>query len=318
MINRTALFLGAFVATAGIVMLIGSGSATVEGLLTDALRLWPLAIIAIGVGLLLRRTRFALVGTLVAAIIPGLLLGGVVVAAPDMTSFCDEPASGPIVEHDGTFVGGATVDLALACGDLKVSTIPGADWHVTSVDIGDDAARVTAEGDGLTVTSFPDDRRVGWGREADDWDVALPTGVPLSIRAEANAGRADLDLAGARVGDLDVVVNAGAARLDLTSATVERLDVAVHAGGASIRLPSSGVLTGDLEVAAGSLELCRPESLGLRINGDVVLGSATFNGLVRVGDAWQTPDYPTAAARADLVVTASAGSVTVDPQGGCK
>ncbi len=78
------------------------------------------------------------------------------------------------------------------------------------------------------------------------------------------------------------------------------------------------MLTGDLEVAAGSLELCRPESLGLRINGDVVLGSATFNGLVRVGDAWQTPDYPTAAARADLVVTASAGSVTVDPQGGCK
>ena len=142
--------------------------------------------------------------------------------------------------------------------------------------------------------------------------------MPLSIRAQANAGRAELDLAGARISDLDVEVNAGAARLDLTSATVDRLEVTVHAGGASVRLPSSGVLSGDLEVAAGSLALCRPESLGLRITGDVVLGSATFNGLVRADGAWQTPDYPTAAARVDLAVSASAGSVTVDPQGGCK
>ncbi|HET7495489.1 MAG TPA: hypothetical protein VFJ80_08565 [Candidatus Limnocylindrales bacterium] len=316
--HRTALFTGAFLATAGIVMLAGAGNTTLDGLITDALRLWPLAIIALGVGLLLRRTRLALVGTLVAAIIPGLLLGGVVAAAPDMSSFCDKPASGPIVQQDGTFRGPATVDLDLACGDLAVDTVDGADWHITTVDIGDDAARVVDQGDRLTVTSYPNDRRVGWDRTADDWHVALPTGVPLSIHAAANAGRADLDLANARISDLDVEVNAGAARLDLTSTTVEHLAVVVHAGGASIRLPASGVLSGDLEVAAGSLQICRPESLGLRVHGDVVFGSATLNGLVRVGDAWQTPDYPTAASRADLSVTARAGSVTVDPQGGCK
>jgi hypothetical protein len=317
-INRTALFVGAFVATAGIVMLVGTGNATVEGLATDALRLWPFAIIALGVGLLLRRTRFALVGTLVAAIVPGLLLGGVVVAAPDMAAFCDDPASSPVVIHDGTFSGSASVDLDLACGDLNVTTVPGSAWRASTIDLGDDIALVVAETDRLAVSAFPDDRTVRWGRDADAWDVALPTGVPLAIRAEANAGRADLDLAGARVTDLDVEVNAGATRVDLTSATVDRLDVAVHAGGASIHLPASGVTSGDLEVAAGSLELCRPESTGLRINGDVVLGSATFNGLVRVDGAWQTPDYPTAAARVDLAVSASAGSVTVDPQGGCK
>ena len=272
MINRTALFVGAFVATAGIVMLVGTGNATVEGLITEALRLWPLAIIAIGVGLLLRRTRFVLVGTLVAAIIPGLLLGGVVVAAPDMTSWCDDPASGPVIAQDGTFRGAATVELDLACGDLTVGTTPGTAWRVSTIDLADDAARVVAEDDHLTVTSFPDDRKVDWGRDADDWDIALPTSVPLSIRAQANAGRAELDLAGARISDLDVEVNAGAARLDLTSATVDRLEVTVHADGASVRLPSSGVLSGDLEVAAGSLALCGPESLGLRITGDVVLG----------------------------------------------
>lgn len=316
--HRTALFWGAFLATAGIVMLVGTGSATAEEIIAETLRLWPLAVIAIGVGLLLRRSRFALVGTLVAAIVPGLVLGGIVVAAPDMGIVCDEPAAGPVAHDAGTFTTGATIDLTLACGDLDVTTTPGSDWRLATVDLGDDRADVVASTDGLSVDSNRDGRRMDWGRGADAWDVALPTDVRLDIDAQVDAGEGTFDLGGARIGGLAVEVNAGAARLDLTTATVERLDVAVHAGGATVLLPSSGVLTGDLEVAAGSLDLCRPESLGLRITGDVVLGSATFNGLVRVGDAWQTPDYPTAAARADLAISASAGSVTVDPKGGCK
>ena len=318
MINRTALFLGAFVATAGIVMLVGSGNATVEGLITDALRLWPLAIIALGVGLLLRRTRYVLVGTLVAAIVPGLLLGGVVVAAPAVGTFCDDPASGPVVTRDGTFTGAATVHLKLVCGDATVRTIPGTSWQLDTLDLGNDSARIRSDG-GLLIVESPDDHRgLDLGRDPDDWGVALPTGVPLDIRAEIVAGRGRFDLSGARVGDLAVVLHAGSTSLDLTTATVGRLDLEVAAGSASIHLPASGDLEGDLDVAAGSLELCRPESLGLRIHGDVVLGGATFNGLVRVGDAWQTPDYPTASAQADLFVKARAGSVVVDPQGGCK
>jgi hypothetical protein len=141
--------------------------------------------------------------------------------------------------------------------------------------------------------------------------------VPLDIRAEVIGGRARFDLSGAHVGDLAVVLKAGSTSVDLTTATVGRLDLEVAAGSASIHLPASGDLEGELDVAAGSLELCRPEFLGLRIHGDVVLGGATYNGLVRVGDAWQTPDYPPSA-QADLFVTARAGSVVVDPQGGCK
>ena len=144
-----------------------------------------------------------------------------------------------------------------------------------------------------------------WAREPD-------------VVAEIVAGRGRFDLSGAHVGDLAVVVNAGATSIDLTTASVGRLDLEVAAGSASIHLPASGDLEGELDAAAGSLELCRPDDLGLRIHGDVVLGGTTFNGLVRVGDAWQTPDYPTASAQADLYVTARAGSVVVDPEGGCK
>ena len=318
MIHRTALFVGAFLVTAGIVTLAGTGNAAVEGLVNDTLRLWPLALVALGVGLLLRRTPLALAGVLVAAIVPGLLFGSAVVAAPDLSMDCSDPASGPVVTRDGTFTGAATVDLDLVCGDASVRTIPGNAWQLDTLDIGDDRARISASGDRLTVTSPDAHRGIDFDRDADDWHLVLPTGVPLDITAEMSAGRSRFDLAGARVGRLSVTQHAGATSLDLSTATVERIDLEVAAGSASIHLPATGALTGDLEVAAGSIELCRPTGLGLRIHGDVVLGSATFNGLVRVGDAWETPDYPSATARADLAVSASAGSVVVDPQGGCK
>ena len=48
------------------------------------------------------------------------------------------------------------------------------------------------------------------------------------------------------------------------------------------------------------------------------LGSSTFNGLVRRGDAWQTPGYDTAPYKADLSIQASVGSVAINPKGGCK
>jgi len=71
-------------------------------------------------------------------------------------------------------------------------------------------------------------------------------------------------------------------------------------------------------VAAGAIEICVPPDLGVRIQGDAEFGDTTFNGLVRVDDAWETPGRSTAANQADLSVSAQAGSVVVNPAGGCK
>ena len=317
MIHRTALFVGAFLATAGIVMLLG-GNAAVEAAVDQLLRLWPLAIIAIGVGLLLRRTRYALVGTLAAAIIPGLLLGGVVVAAPGMAAICDQTETAPTTSHDGRFSAPATVVLGLSCGEMAVTTVPGTGWQLATSVMDHGQATVDATSDSLDVASPNGEWRYRFGRDGDAWQLALPTGVPLDIDAEVNAGRGSFDLADAEIGSLLVEVNAGEASLDLTTASVGQLDLEVNAGAASIRLPAGSDLSGDLTVSAGSLELCVPDGLGIRIHGDVVFGAATFDGLVRVGDAWETPGYPSMTNQAELSVTASAGSVVVDPQGGCK
>jgi hypothetical protein len=318
MINRKALAAGAFLVSAGAVALVGSANPAVGDAIVAALRLWPLAIIALGAGLLLRRTRLGVVGIVVTATVPGLLLGGIVVAAPEVpTTICVDAADLPAVTHEGTFNGDATVDLSIACGDLTVTTTPGTGWDASVLDFAANSADVVATPDRLSIRTSTDEDAFRWGPGGDAWRVALPTGTTLDLSADVNAGEGTLDLAGARLGVLEVEVNAGSARVDLSTATLDRLVVSASAGSASVRLPVDDI-TGTLDAAAGSVEICTPADLGLRITGDAVLGSIDTEGMVRVGDAWQTPGYPSATAHADLFVSASAGSVAVNPAGGCK
>jgi len=66
--------------------------------------------------------------------------------------------------------------------------------------------------------------------------------------------------------------------------------------------------------------MCAPSGLGLRIQSSESLAASNFSGagLVRVGDAWQTPGYDTAVNKADFNVSTSVGTLTLNPAGGCK
>ncbi len=319
-VRRGFLYFGVFLVAAGGVTLLTAAGVLDPDAVLAALAWWPVAIIAIGVGLMLRRTRAAVPGGIVAAAVPGLLLGATFAAVPELPSPCmdlDQPGRA-VVTREGSFAGTPSVDLSLACGDLTVTTVPGTAWRV---DAGDGAKRrtdITADADHLVVDSDGRSTRFAWDAGAVDWDVALPTGPALDLDVEINAGRGRLDLDGARLTGLAVDVNAGEARVDLTGAVVPRLDMHVNAAAATVVLPATGNMAGDLDVNAGSLDVCVPADLGLRVTATASLGSTTFNGLIRRGDAWETPGYDTAQFRADLSVSASVGSVDVNSEGACK
>ncbi|HEY6057391.1 MAG TPA: hypothetical protein VIV06_05125, partial [Candidatus Limnocylindrales bacterium] len=73
-VNRTLLYWGIFLAATGGVVVLAQLNASAESFVADALRLWPLAIIAVGVAFVLRRTRLSLAGGMIAAAVPGLAL----------------------------------------------------------------------------------------------------------------------------------------------------------------------------------------------------------------------------------------------------
>ena len=81
-LNRTLLYTGVFLlAIGGAVVAADAGMLPTVGAL-DVLRLWPLAIIAIGLAIALRRTPASLASGVLAAAVPGLVLGAAVALAP--------------------------------------------------------------------------------------------------------------------------------------------------------------------------------------------------------------------------------------------
>ena len=322
-VRRGLLYFGVFLVAAGGVTLLVSAGVLDEARVADLVAWWPLAVIALGVGLVLRHTRAAIAGGIVAAAVPGLMFGAMFVAVPDLPELATPCTSamasgGTPIDREGTFGSSARVEIDLSCGDLAVVTAPGTGWSLEGTNGRNRSAEVTAADDRLTISSETDRPRWGWNAGADDWDVTLPTGTQLDLETQVNAGEGDIDLTGARLGSFGLDLNAGAVSADLTGATLSRLAVTVNAGAATIRLPSTGDLAGDIRANAGSVQVCVPDGTAVRFDGTASLGSIDTDGLVRSGDAWTTPATTSIQARADLSVSASVGSVTISSEGACK
>lgn len=330
MVNRKLMYWGVFLVAAGGVLLVAQSAAGAQAI-EELLRMWPLLVIGLGAGLLLRYSRIArvsLAGGLIAAAVPGLALGALVAEAPDARDFSMDCRIADMVDYDtreGSFTGSGAVDVTLDCGDVTITTSPGRGWQVQTGSTGGPAPIIEATADRLSVESarLPG-HFAGWGdgwfgtRGGDSFRISIPREALVDLRSVVNAGRGEYDLVDGRFGDVRLDVNAGEARVDLTGATVAHLAMDLNAASATVRLPATGDLEAEFDVNAAALVICTPEDLGLRIHEDATLSSSTYNGLIRSGNAWQSPDYSSASFHADVTVSANVGSVDVNPEGGCK
>ena len=107
---------------------------------------------------------------------PGLLLGGLVVATPRMTPECGDVRPVAMETRQGTFDGAASVELMLACGDLSVTTAPGSDWQLEAGNARSAGAAVEASADRLSITSADREHMFDFIRGADVWRLSLPDG----------------------------------------------------------------------------------------------------------------------------------------------
>jgi hypothetical protein len=317
MVNRKFLYWGVFFVAIGAVLIADQGHLLDADAVGQALVLWPVALIAVGVALVLRRTRVGIAGGIVAAALPGLLIGGMVVAAPGLTPpNCHVGNPTGYTTHDGTFGAGARVTLDLSCGDVETTVVPGSSWRLEVGDTGAPEPTIDASTDSLSIRSSGHRRPFDLG-DGDVWRLALPDALPIDLSSTINAGSARFGLAGAQLGDLDLVVNAGEARVDLTDATLDTLTLRANAGSSRVQLPSSD-LTATIDANAAKVSLCAPADVGVRVHQTVLLGSTQLNGLIDTGNGWVSPGYDTATHHADVTLKVNVGSVDINPEGGCK
>jgi hypothetical protein len=318
-VNRKLLYVGVFLAAIGGVIVVADLASTDADLIRETLRLWPLALVAIGIGIALRRSQFSLPAGMLAAAVPGLVLGGAFALAPRIAVDCGV-AGGPATTattEQGSFDGPARVFVSTGCGTLTVDTAQGASWTLERGDPAGTPPIVDATAVSLSVEAssqrwwqrFDDDR--------DDWHLTLPTSAIEDLAVVVNAGDGQLHLRGAQIDRLELMTNAGAAFVDLSEARVSSLVGTVNAGQLTYRLPA-GNITGMFEVNAGGLEICVPSETGLRVHQDGNLAGVTIDGQHVSATDWQSANYASAPNKADLDIEVNLGSVEINPIGGCR
>lgn len=321
-LDRRLLGWGVFFILLGAVPLAVRQGLVPADAVSRAWTLWPLLLIAAGIGLLLRRTPFEFVGGLLTAATLGLIGGALIAGGAIPFGGCSSDRdTTAFPAQRGDLAGRATVSLTLNCGDLTVQTADGSTWTLEGVDQGGQVPTIDAGPDRLRVSSAT---RTGINvlGAPDRWTVTLPTAPTLDLQARVNAGSGRLDVRSARLGGVDVVVNAGALTLDLSRAVaIEQLSVQLNAvGDSEIKLPNLSLHGAIRANAAGDVRLCPPPGAGLRLAAnDNLTASNNYaaRGLSRVGGAWETPGFASAAVRIDLETTANAGSFDLEQEGNC-
>lgn len=171
-----------------------------------------------------------------------------------------------------------------------------------------------------------------------EMDLELGTGVPMDLKLDFGAVRADVDLGGLSLTDLRLSTGASDARVDVSRPNPVRMGraelqvgaadftarhlgnlnterIAVSAGVGDVTLEFTGEWRRDARVSVdmglGSLRLRFPEGLGVKLEKDTFLTSLDAQGLVKRGDAYYSTNWDDADRRIVVQVDAAFGSIDV-------
>lgn len=321
-VNRGLLNWGIFLVVLGAVPLAVQLNIIDAQLARDLVRLWPLILIALGVGLMLRFTPVAALGGFIVAATLGLLLGAVLAGGWGgiASGGClgDERATGTPITQSGTFAGGGQVSMELTCAELALDSQPGNGWQVTTVvsrRVGDPQPVIESAADSLRLRTQAGDQFLGGARR--DWQVTLPEAAPLAIDLTTNASSGQLDLAGSTIERLGATLNASDVRFELSGVNgTATLDLTLNASSSTLRLPAAGA-SGSITLNASSLTVCLDPALALDIVTSETLSSNNFAaaGLSQAGNRWTVG--AAGGARFTLDYSGNVSSITLDRSGGC-
>jgi hypothetical protein len=323
--RRSLLGWGVFLVCLGAVPLAVQAGwldrATVGGLV----QLWPLILVGIGLGLMLRMTPLEALGGIVVAGTFGVLIGVALAGGiAGVASGCPGARSGgQQISQNGAFAGSASVNLEFTCADVSVDRGPGSGWMVV-VSAGDRQPLISSSGASLVLRSADASGVVPFtGNVREDWQVTLPGASSISADVTLNATHSTLALGNGPLGSVDLTYNAADGELNLTGATSASSSISLSAtynGGSGRLILPDATTAGHVTLNAASLNMCLPVSAGARITYHGTISSQNFgsSGLSQNGDVWQTSNYVSAENRIDLDVSANVSSISLDRSGGCQ
>jgi hypothetical protein len=252
---------------------------------------WGVALLLVGATWLLRNLGLlpdgvGLVPVLLIAAGMALLVGGV--------SRSGQPPAptGASLALDGA--ASARLELGYGAGTLRLAggAEPGLLYQGTFAGgVRQDASR---RGDRVEATlrhASNAPQILGWARPL-DWDLRVADRVPIDLEVRTGASRVRLDLAGLQVRSLKI--ETGASDVDVVLPAHGRCRVEIEAGAADVRV----------RVPEGVAASVRTSSALASVNVDPTR-------FPRIDGTHRSPDYETAAARADIEIDGGLASFSV-------
>ncbi len=242
-------------------------------------------------------------------------------------------------------LGGETnlkIDIRYGAGRFQVSPADGGVLYRMHLRYDEESFEPVAELEGdrlrLGVEGIGRGIRLGKGRSSGEMDLELARGVPMDLDLEFGAVRADVDLGGLSMTNLELTTGASESRVDISepnpipmesasfevgaadfaarhlgNLNAERIEM--DAGVGNIVLDFTGEWQRDADVnvdmGLGALELRFPRGLGVRLIKDTFLTSFDSEGLVKRGDSYYSLDWEDAEYRVTVTVDAAFGSIEV-------
>ncbi len=310
-VDRRFLYVGLFMMAIGAVLVAASLGAD-PAVLEDVARLWPLALVGLGAGIVLRRSQFSLPSGMLAAAIPGLVLGGALAAAPNVAGDCGGDAvPTTVASEQGTFEGPATVSVTKGCGTIQVHTAPGNGWRLTG-NTASTTQVIRSSARSLSIGSEGSDGTEFFGHREEAWDLTLPTTELERFSMVTLGADGDIDLEGARIGTLALTANVSDLVVDASAASVTDLSGVVNVGSLKIQLPGDSDLRGSIRIGGGELRICPQPGAGLRVATTGWASPVLVDGVEQTSENWQNPEYASASHRTDLTVHGNFAYIHID------
>jgi hypothetical protein len=258
-------------------------------------RLWPILLIAAGLEIILN--RFSVWGSLLALVLTVAILAGAlwllrpgpgtgqVVGGEEISQALGEASRAEVVIEPG--IGSLHLESLPESANLVEGVVrAGRGQEVTRhFAVAGQTATFTLRSEGATIGPF------FWGDDQRSWELGLAPEVPLELKVDLGAGRADLDLTGLMVDDLEV---------------------SMGIGQAIVTLPDEGRFRARIEGAIGETVVIIPAGMAARIRVDTGLAVSDLpDGYQQRDDVYTSPGYASADDRVDLEVDQAIGKITI-------
>ena len=276
---------GIFLLFLGIIFLLQTLDVLPWNLWGTLWRFWPVLIIVIGLGILLRRYNIWLVSLLIAVIFGGCL--GLAIWQHGLSLPADVTTESYTAPLDDMEL--AEVNIDFTAGSITIGSLPPGSTNFVEADYGVRGRRATMEvdfekrgGEGrLDLTTI---NQSFWGEGSIVWTVNLSGKIPLFLNIQLSASNAELDLSQLRVAELDLDVDAGNCQLTMPS--------------------SAGQSYVNIESNAANVEITVPDGVAARIhvNANVSVSDVDTGRFPRQGDYYVSPDFETAGNRIEMEI----------------